>query len=197
MRGWKRFIGVALVGAVFAAVTTLGVLPAGASPVQGCAGRATSFDGRGRALDKVTAPGRGGTADDPFHVDVNGTVDWSGSTVSVIRNGTYKVTVSGFTVASGKIKNADGNKSWSGHEDVGARLDKLPVLGWLTKKLDPTATLKVDFVVTGQGATCSGSVVLKIGDDPAFTPLWLLSVALFLFAFWALFWPAMIWRVSR
>ena len=194
MLGHHPIVRTALVGVAVAAVMTLGATAASASPAKGCAGSASSFDGKGRALDKVTAPGQGGTEGDPFHVDVNGTIDWKGSTVGVIRNGTYRVTVAGFNVASGKMKNADGNTSWSGHEDVGARLDKLPVLGWLTKKLDPTATLHVTYTVTGQGGTCSGTVVLKIGDDPAFTPLWLLSIVLFLFAFWALFWPAMIGR---
>jgi hypothetical protein len=106
------------------------------------------------------------------------------------------VTVAGVSVASGKIKNTDGNRTWSGTENVGKRLDEIPVLGWLTTKLDPTATLKVAFTVTGQGGTCTGVVIVKIGDDPAFTPLWLLSIILLLFAFWALFWPPMI-RVFR
>ena len=100
-----------------------------------------------------------------------------------------ELTASGFTVASGKMKNAKGVRAWSGTEDVGKRLDKIPVLGWLTKMLKPSATIKVDYSLTAAAGTCRGSVILKIGDDPLFTPLWLLATALFLLAFWLLFWP--------
>jgi len=31
--------------------------------------------------------------------------------------------------------------------------------------------------------------VLKIGDDPAFTPIWVFAAAMFFIAFWLLFWP--------
>ena len=140
-------------------------------------------------MDKVTAPGKGGTAGDPFHIDVNGTIAWRGATSAVIRDGSYNVTVSGFSVASGKFTNAKGNRTWNGTENVGKRLDSIPVLGSLTKALDPTATVKVTYSVTGQQGTCSGSVVMKIGGDPTFTPMWLASVVMFLLAFWALFWP--------
>jgi hypothetical protein len=162
----------------------------GASPARGCSGKASSFDNKGRALDKVTAPGAGGTTSDPFHVDVNGTISWSGSTTQTLKHGHYSVTVAGFDVASGAMKNDDGKRTWTGQENVAKRLDAIPVLGWLTKKLDPTATLKVNYAVTGaSGGTCTGSAVLKIGDDPLFTPIWLLAVAMFLLAFWLLFWP--------
>jgi len=140
---------VALVGT---GVATVGVAsPAGAAPATGCKGQATSFDARGRALDKATAPGAGGTEDDPFHVDVNGRIQWRGSTTEVLQDGSYTVKASGFTVASGKLKNDKGNRSWSGTEDVGKRLDKIPLLGWLTKTLKPTATLRVDYTVQGLG----------------------------------------------
>ncbi len=178
-----------IVGLAAIASVTFGASPADGAPVSGCSGQAVSTDSHGRTLDKATAPGLGGTADDPFHVDVNGRISWRGSTDGVLRNGTYAVKASGFTVASGKFENAQGNRAWAGNEDVGKRLDSIPVLGWLTKTLKPTATLKVDYTVVGQAGTCRGSVVLKIGDDPLFTPIWVFAVAMFLIAFWLLFWP--------
>ena len=188
--GTRRTARWVLAIAVVGGVLTVTAGPAGASPVKGCSGKASSSDGKSRPLDKMTAPGAGGTSSDPFHVDVNGSVDWSGATTQVLKNGDYSVTVSGIDIASGSFKNDKGKRSRSGHEDVGKRLDSIPVLGWLTKTLDPSATVKVDFKVTGEGGgLCQGSVVLKIGDDPLFTPIWFVAVALFLLAFWMLFWP--------
>lgn len=201
MRASTRAVRAILMAAAVAA-TALVVVPtavaAGAAPgsrsakapASGCGGQATSYDSKGRILDKATAPGAGGTSSDPLHVDIKGSISWKGSTTGVLQNGSYKVTASGFTVKSGSFKNDKGNQSWQGVENVGKRLDSIPVLGWLTKKLDPTATVKVKYTVTGQQGVCSGSVVLKIGDSPTFTPLWVTAVVLFGLAFFMLFWPA-------
>jgi hypothetical protein len=189
MSGRAKMFGAALAIAVTCPVL-LNPAHADAAEARGCAGRASSYDAEGRALDNVTAPGAGGTEDHPFHVDANGTMVYRVATTGVIERGTYVVTVSGFTVASGVFDNADGHDTWTGVEDVGRRLDTIPALGWAAKNLELRATVKVDFIVSGPGGTCEGSVVLRIGDDPEFTPLWLLAIVLLAFSFWALFSPS-------
>lgn len=175
-------------GAVFA-LSVLIATPAHAAPATGCSGQATSYDKDGNVLDKVTAPGSGGTASDPFRIDADGTIKWNGTTDGVIQNGTYEIKVSGFTVADGKVGNAEGKKIWDGTEDVGKRLDKIPVAGWVAKSLKMSAVVKAEYTVTGQGGTCSGTLYLKIGGSPTFTPLWLASIVLFLASGAILFWP--------
>ena len=81
-------------------------MPVGAAlgaDATGCSGSATSFDSTGAPLDQVSAPGQGGTFDDPFVVDLEGTVAWEGSTEVVFQNGGWSVTASGVPIASGDI----------------------------------------------------------------------------------------------
>jgi hypothetical protein len=173
------------------AASTFVAPPAGgAAPAGGCSGKATTYDSNGKVIDSATAPGPGGTASNPLRVDVNGSIAWQGSTTEVLQNGTYKVTASGITIKSGKVTNASGKTSSQGTEDLGKRLQKLPVAGWAAKTLKLTGTVEVKYTVTGEKGTCSGSVVLQLGDSPTFTPVWFGSVALFGVALFMLFWPA-------
>lgn len=201
----RKSTRVARVFLVAAAIATVGVAPtvvaapAGAvtpgaqtatAPSSGCSGQATSYDSKGKIIDQAVAPGKGGTSSDPLRVDLDGSVSWKGSTTAVLQNAKYDVTASGFTVKSGTFKNAKGNQSWTGVENIKKRLDAIPVLGWATKTLNPTVTVKVDYSVTAPTGQCTGSVVLKIGDSPTFTPLWFGSIALFGLGLFMLFWPA-------
>jgi hypothetical protein len=191
MSARSSVVRVAVVTGVVLAMVVAGG-PAGAAPAKGCAGQAVSYDAKGRVLDKVTAPGKGGTDADPFHVDVKGTIAWRGATAGVITDANYNVRIAKFSVKSSKFTNDKKETTWSGTEKVGDRLDAVPVLGWLTKAVNPSAKLKVDWVVVGEGGICAGSAIIRIGDDPAFTPLWVMAILLFMLAFWLLFWPRML-----
>jgi hypothetical protein len=67
--------------AVGLAALTFGTLmaiagPAGAASAKGCGGNATSFDSDGKQQDSASAPGPGGTKDNPFDVWADGTVKY-------------------------------------------------------------------------------------------------------------------------
>ena len=180
-----------------ASLATPAATPAGAADATGCSGSATSFTDDGTLLDTASAPGARGTQADPFHLDLKGTVAWEGKTVTVVKNGRYRVTVQSFTVASGKVGNADGKKAWAGTEDVGERLGTIPLLGPLLKNVNPTLTMKVDYAVSSKRAACNGTVYVKIGDDPTFSPLWFLAVVLLIVALALLFWPGVFFGQTR
>jgi len=179
-----RSHGHRMIVAVFAALV-LAAVPVGAAlgaDATGCSGSATSFDSTGAPLDQVSAPGQGGTYDDPFVVDLEGTVAWEGSTEVVFQNGSWSVTTSSLPIASGDIgANEDAVTTKSGTYNV----SELP---WIARYyLDGKAIVPVSVEMNASPGFCSGTVYLTADQPPAFTPMWLTGLALMLLAF-VLFW---------
>jgi hypothetical protein len=139
-------------------VLLLGVCgPAGAATASGCSGFATSSTPSGGALDEVSAPGGGGTESDPFTVDPDGAVRWEGSSDSVIKNGTWKVTTSFFS-PSGSFDNDDGKTTSEGSKKI---TDYVP--GFLVLP----GIYEVDVNVSGEGGTCTGHGFVEIESGAA------------------------------
>jgi hypothetical protein len=144
--------------------------PAGASSLTGCSGTATSRDAGGKVLDEaqaadgaITDPGTGkatATASDPFVVDNDGVVEYSGQTDTVITDHTWKVSMLGFTVLSGGSDNASRTQSDEGTVDLG---DKLP--------FKFTGLIKVSGDLTGTGGSCSGNGFIKVQGSPFASPI--------------------------
>lgn len=152
------------------AVLLLGA-PASAAEVSGCQGTAQSFDAAGQPVDMVAGPGAGGTKADPFTVDPDGVVRYSGTTTDVLQNGRWKVEVGfGFDI-SGRVTNASGQNSWSDEEKVS---DRLP--------FDAPGLYHVRFTVSGAPGTtsCTGSVWVEVDGSPVFTPVWIGGGVVFL-----------------
>jgi hypothetical protein len=143
--------------------------PAGAAPVTGCQGTAQSFDGSNQSVDLVSGPGTGGTKSDPFTIDRDGHVKYSGSSTDVLQNGKWAVDVGVMLDISGKVTNAAGTREWAGDEKVS---DRLP--------FNAPGLYRVAFTVTGAAGTpCTGSVWIEIKGNPLTSPLFL-GGALFL-----------------
>jgi hypothetical protein len=116
----------------------------------------------GAEPDTASGPGEGGTADDPFIVDWDGTVSWTGTTGGVVvKDGTAHVEVFGLpTPLRGETgPNEEENKSGSGTVGV--------------KENAPFRFTGLYFVSgaleAGGAAVCSGSGWVKLAGDPVGT----------------------------
>jgi hypothetical protein len=175
----RRMTVAVIAGLMVAAVPVGAALGADAT---GCSGAATSFDSTGAPLDQVSAPGAGGTADDPFVVDLEGTVAWEGSTEVVFQDGSWSVTAAGVPIRSGDIgANEDGVTTKSGTYDAA----DLPAI--TRYYLDGKVIVPVYVEMNASPGFCSATVYLTTDQPPAFTPMWLTGLALMLLAF-VLFW---------
>ena len=65
-----------LAGLVFGVLLAMANPAGAASASSGCSGKASSVDKDGKALSKVSAPGAGGTKDNPFEIDPEGKVTY-------------------------------------------------------------------------------------------------------------------------
>ena len=167
---------------------TLAVSAVNAADAKGCQGEATSFDAVGIPMDNAAAPGAGGTREDPLDVLWVGTIEWSGSTDEVLQNGTYKVGVAptrggilietfvgGVTSRlpgfSGDVKNADGKQTAEGVVSPSE-------LTGMSKFM--TGMYAVDWTVTGEAGSCTGSGFVKITDNPRGSTAWWVALAFIL-----------------
>jgi hypothetical protein len=159
-----------------------------AADARGCQGQATAYDTDGMPIDTAAAPGAGGTEDDPLDMMWDGTVEWSGSTEAVLQNGSYEVSFapqgagvvfSAFvklvprSAISGEVANDDGRTSAEGTVTPG---DVVPVT--LT-----TGTYRVEWSVTGQAGSCTGSGYVTITDNPMSSVTWWVALTLILLGF--------------
>jgi len=151
-------------GAVTAFVLLVFIAPAAgaANLTGGCQGSATSSDKNGQQLDSVSAPGAGGTGSNPFLVDVDGTVDYKGSSPTVFHNHSWHVDVFGISVKSGGAKNGTNQSSTSGTEKIS---DYLPV--------NAVGLYRVSGGITADEGSCSGSAWVKIAGSPVGTIGWI------------------------
>jgi len=128
----------------------------------GCQGSATSSDKDGNKLGSASAPGAGGTKSDPFLVDVDGTVDYKGTSAGVFHNHSWHVDVLGITVRSGGSKNGTNQAGTSGTEKVSKYL---PV--------DAVGLYYVSGGITASEGSCSGSAWVKVAGSPVGTVGWI------------------------
>ena len=170
----RRLIGVAVLVAAMVATVFVGVPLANSADATGCQGRAASFDSSGDIVDRVQAPGKGGTESDPFNIDPEGSVEWAGSTDSVITTGSWSVSTVGFS-RSGDLTNEEGKKAAAGTVDIGGDIWTASVAKVL---LSGKTVYKVTANVTGDGGSCTGTAYITGVGDPAFTPLWLIGLVL-------------------
>jgi hypothetical protein len=165
MRG--RAVFFVLTGAIAAVIA----FPSAASAAEadGCSGSFTSKDASGATIDTASAPGAGATQSSPFQIDANGTVDWSGSTDAVIKNGTWSVTVAGLPLRSGSFENAAGESSRSGTQD----LSLLPA--WA---LQGAMAIPVSGTITGTGGSCTASGWITVAGSPTSSPIFFAGAGL-------------------
>ena len=180
----RKSIGV-LAGAAFAAITLAGLAsPAGAANATGCSASAESVDAGGHRVDRVTAPGNGGTSDHPFEVDAEGKVSWEASGTPPISSGRWKVE----TDSTPKLSfsgNGGLEAQKSGTENLRDRLTvDVPLLGRVRVA---SGTFKANVVVNGSGGTCTISGYVKISGSPLGTPVFYVGAVLGLLGLLALF----------
>ena len=133
----------------------------------GCSGDATSVDAKGNPVGSVAAPGEPGSSpENPFVVDRNGTVQWSGSTDAVITDHSWTVSLYGIPVKSGSSKNQDQKQQTSGVEKIRNFLP-IPVVG----------LFHVTGELSGTGGSCTGDIWLKLAGSPVGTPVWFAGLA--------------------
>ena len=155
---------------VLTVIVSLGaaVLPANGAVSTGCQGMAKSFDEQGRLVDRVTAPGPGGTQDNPFAIDPDGRIDWAGSTDAVITDGTWEVATIGLSFG-GDMDNSDKKNAYSGTVAIGDD----PALNLpLQLILSGNSTVRVDGALSGDGGNCTGFGYITGVGGAAFTPMW-------------------------
>jgi hypothetical protein len=152
---------------VFAAALFGHQAAAGAADATGgCRGTATSFDADGGQLDRVNAPGDGGTSDDPFRVDPEGRVVWQASanppitgTWSVETKSTPKLSFGG----DGGLDEDGGTEALKDHLVV-----DLPLVG---ETRVASGKFFVQVVIEGGGTSCTFSGYVEITGSPLGTPL--------------------------
>jgi len=188
----RRVRAVLVAGAVCCAASVVLAAPAGAGEAKGCTWSVTSLDRDGKVIDTASGPGRGATKDDPLSIDPQGTIDYRGTTDSVIADGSWSVGTSGGPSISfgGDVTNDSGDVDKSGTEKLDSRLtvDAGP-FGTVTLV---SGLIHVNFEATGaSGATCTASGWLEttgssFGSLPfiAGTLVSLLGIGLLLFG-----WP--------
>jgi hypothetical protein len=153
---------------VLFAVLLLLTAPAGAADLEGCQGTAASFDAAGGQIDTLQAPGLGGTQDDPFIVDWDGTVPWEGSSDSVIKNHSWTLSIFLIPIKSDGDPNDAGDTISEGTEKVS---DDLPFRF--------AGLYYVSGSISGDGgASCSGSSWVKLAGSPVGTIPWDAGVVL-------------------
>jgi hypothetical protein len=165
--------------AVIALPVLILLLPSGASafPLTNCTLELTSVDAAGLPLDTATAGGADSTQADPFQVDWEGTVEWTGTTGSqVIKDSKWGVSVFGIpTPLAGSEANEEGTVDGDGMVDVGVNLP-----------LRTTGLFFVSGSMSGSGGSCAGSGWMRLIGDPLGSTLFLLGLVLIVLGLLAL-----------
>lgn len=155
------------------------LLPLGATafPLTDCTLNLTSLDADGNTLATATGGGNDSTQADPFLVDWDGTVEWTGTTgTQVIKDSSWSVSVFNIpTPLSGTEANEDGTSDGDGTVDVGVNLP-----------LRMTGLFFVSGSMTGDGGSCSGSGWMRLAGDPLGSTLFWLGLVLILLGLLAL-----------
>jgi hypothetical protein len=167
----------AVAGCLLAGLATSGIAAASPSAaatpanapgvaLTGCSGSGTSLSPKGVVVQSATAPNPPSSQGRPLLVDPKGTVSYNGRSSVVIRNHSWSIKVDGLTVKSGSSPNASGKTVNRG---------TVKVKDYLPFKI--TGTFYVSGSVTGSGASCSGSMWVKVTGSPAGTVPWFAGIA--------------------
>jgi hypothetical protein len=159
-----------------AAALLLTAPPADAATITGnCSATAVSFasgvdpaDPASLAIDAIEIPENSsvnnGTKGDPFGLDSQGSVAWSGQTSMAATNHSWSVEF--LAAGAGSLDDSDPNskdeRSNSGVKDMS---DIFPA--------DITGLVKVDGTFTSDGGTCKGSGWIKLVGSPTGTIPWI------------------------
>jgi hypothetical protein len=138
---------------VTAAVVLAALAPAAsalAADASGCSGTVVSISADRSVLGRATAPGSGGTQENPLVVDPAGTIAWTGSTTALITQGTWSVSALGVTVLSGDFANTEKKTSAKGTTDL-STIAPLKIL------LTGNTKIPVSGSITGTGGSCTAS----------------------------------------
>jgi len=154
------------------AVLALGLLIPGsvaAFPLTNCTLEITSLDIDGNVVDSASGGAADATQNDPFIVDWDGDVLWSGTTGDqVIKNNSWHVDVFGFpTPLRGGDPNDAGETDGQDRYDVSA-----------SAPFRLTGLFFVSGEMTGEGGSCTGSGWFKIPGEPVGTVPFFLAIAL-------------------
>jgi hypothetical protein len=146
---------------VFAALAWLLLLPAAvaAFPLENCTMSLQSFGANGAPLDTAQSGDASASQADPFQVDYEGTVRWSGTVSISMVNNSYFINVMNIpTPLRGSNSNEGDNRTGGDTVSVAAN-----------SPFRVTGTYLVSGAITGSGGTCSGSGWFKLLGDPVGT----------------------------
>jgi hypothetical protein len=157
-----------------ALVMPLGSTGAFASDAEGCHGTLASQGVDRVQIDTDRPPDQHATADNPFEVDLDGTVSWLGEAQDVITDGTWSLSALGLPLLSGDAVNPEGTRIREGLLD----LTTLPAYAtWLA---GGQMIIPVAGSFTGTGGSCIVSGYVQINRSPTSAPLFFVAVALLL-----------------
>jgi hypothetical protein len=167
------------------------LLPASAAafPLTNCTLSLTSLDAGGATIDTATVGAADGTQENPFLVDWDGTVEWTGTMGAlVIKDHRWSVSVFNLpTPLSGGDPNEDGDTDGDGTVEVG---ENLP--------FEITGLFFVSGSISGDGGSCEGSGWMRLRGDAFGTIPFFLGLALIvlgLLGLWAGYRRAWGWAV--
>jgi hypothetical protein len=137
--------------------------PVAAFPLTNCSLQATALRADGSTIGSIASGAVDATQDDPFLVDWNGTITYTGSSQIEMKNNSWSVAVFGIpTPLSGGDDNPDDDRDGNGTVGVSANAP-----------FRFTGLYFVSGSITGSGGTCAGSGWFKLTGDPVGTiPFW-------------------------
>ena len=160
-----------VLGAAAVLAVGLPMTAARAADATGCSGSVQSLMADGTELDTASAPGAGGTENDPLVIDPEGAVAWEGSTDTAITSGSWAVAVGGVPFLSGTVDNGDGKMSSSGVVDLASA--PAPVQ-WV---FVTNARIPVAGEMTGPEGSCTGSgYIAGTGGSPTSSPVFYMGL---------------------
>lgn len=161
------------------ALPVLILLPGSASafPLTNCTLHLDSMHANGEIFATADNGAADSTQADPFLVDWEGTVDWTGTTGSqAIKDSDWGVSIFGIpTPLSGSEANEDGTADGDGTVDVGVNLP-----------FRMTGLFFVSGSISGTGGSCDGSGWMRLIGDPFGTTLFWVGLILILLGLLAL-----------
>jgi hypothetical protein len=166
---------VAVVMGVFFIATAPG---ASAANAKGCSGSGVSISEDGDVIDNASAPGKGGTKDNPFDIEVNGKVKYNYKVNGNLTGGRWNVVIDlGFFLPDvkfgGSIKSA--STTGTGTEPIKKHLK----VGGLAAFV---GLMKADIVATNGKTRCTVSGWIKLHASVLTTPAFYLALILLVIA---------------
>jgi hypothetical protein len=146
---------------ILVALAWLLLLPSAvaAFPLENCSMQLQSSSSSGAALDTAQSGDASASQSDPFEVDYDGTVSWTGTVSISMKSNSYHIEVFGIpTPLRGTNSNEDDNRTGAGTQSVAAN-----------SPFRVTGLYLVSGAITGSGGTCSGSGWFKLLGDPVGT----------------------------